>query len=103
MKRPVRQEDGMYYIKGKKYRELFGSREQVMNETAYKTTGELVKSELMKNKRGRIVSTKKFHTAKKQKHLGKYLQRKGSKKFGPRKTAKKSKGGASGCLKNLHN
>ena len=83
--------------------ELFGSREQVMNETAYKTTGELVKSDLMKNKRGRIVSTKKFHTAKKQKHLGKYLQRKGSKKFGPRKTAKKTKGGTSGCLKKLHN
>ena len=50
MKRPVRQADGCYYIDGKKYKELFGSREQVMNETAYKTAGELKKEDFVVNK-----------------------------------------------------
>jgi|TARA_B100000035_G_C20719130_1_gene430417 hypothetical protein len=92
MKRPVRGEDGTYTIKGKKYPELFGSREQVMNETAYKTTGELVKSDLMQNKWGRIVSAKKHKTAKKEKRLEKhgYFAKKG--KFGyVKKTARKSR------------
>tara|TARA_B100001057_G_C22867809_1_gene957357 strand:- start:1377 stop:1667 length:291 start_codon:yes stop_codon:yes gene_type:complete len=92
MKRPVRGEDGNYTIKGKKYPELFGSREQVMNDTAYKTTGELVKSDLMQNKWGRIVSAKKHKTAKKEKRLEKhgYFAKKG--KFGyVKKTARKSR------------
>jgi hypothetical protein len=73
MKRPVRDpETGMYEIKGHKYPELFGSRVQVMNGNAYKTAGELVKSDLMKNKHGRIVSAKKHKTAKKEKRLEKY-------------------------------
>jgi len=73
MKRPHRDaEDHMYHIKGKKYPELFGSRTQVMNGTAYKTSGELVKSQLMMNKWGRIVSAKKHHTAKKEKRLQKH-------------------------------
>ena len=73
MKRPVRSEvDGTYTIKGKKYKELFGSREQVMNETAYKTEGLLTKEDLMYNNRGRIVSRKKFKTAKQEMRLVKY-------------------------------
>jgi hypothetical protein len=81
-KRPHRSEDGTYHINGKKYRELFGSRQQVMNGTAYKTAGELVKSQLMMNKWGRIVSRKKHATAKKEKRLLKhgYSAKKG--KFG---------------------
>ena len=67
MKRPVRDPiTGGYTIKGGFYKELFGSREQVMNGTAYKTSGGLKKSELLMNGRGRIVSKKKYETAKKR-------------------------------------
>ena len=63
-----------------------------MNGTAYKTAGELCKSDLMMNKWGRIVSKKKHTTAKKEKRLLKhgYTAKKG--KFGFVKiAAKKSK------------
>lgn len=93
MKRPVRGEDGYYTIDGKKYKELFGSREQVWNGTAFKTEGLLRKSDLMQNKWRRIVSAKKHRTAKKEKRLEKfgYYAQKG--KFGyvkrtPKRTAK---------------
>jgi len=81
-KRPHRSADGAYHINGKKFKELFGSRQQVMNGTAYKTAGELTKSHLMMNKWGRIVSRKKHATAKKEKRLMKhgYTAKKG--KFG---------------------
>jgi len=81
-KRPHRSADGAYHINGKKFKELFGSRQQVMNGTAYKTAGELTKSHLMMNKWGRIVSRKKHATAKKEKRLVKhgYTAKKG--KFG---------------------
>ena len=73
MKRPVRSlVDGTYTVGGKKYKELFGSREQVMNGTAYKTTGGLTTAELIMNKNGRIVSALKHTTAKKEKRLEKY-------------------------------
>jgi len=102
MKRPVRdEEDDMYHIKGKKYPELVGSRTQVMNKTAFKTSGNLTKKDLMMNKWGRIVSAKKHKTAKKEKRLEKagYFAKKG--KFGyikkTRRTrknkSKKMKGG----------
>jgi hypothetical protein len=82
MKRPVRNEEGVYEIHGKSYPELFGSRQKVFNGTAYKTSGNLTKSELMMNKWGRIVSAKKHATAKKEKRLQKhgYFAQKG--KFG---------------------
>ena len=92
MKRPVRDDDGTYHIKGKHYPELFGSRQQVINGTAFKTTGELTKKDLMMNKWGRIVSAKKHKTAKKEKRLEKagYFAKKG--KFGfVKKTARKSR------------
>jgi DVNP family len=73
MKRPVRSlVDGTYTVHGKKYKELFGSREQVMNGTAYKTTGGLTIDDLIMNKNGRIVSVVKFRTAKKERRLEKY-------------------------------
>lgn len=100
MKRPQRKEDGTYHINGKKFRELFGSRQQVMNGTSYKTAGELVKSDLMMNKWGRIVSKKKHATAKKEKRLLKfgYTAKKGKfgyVKVGTKKTRKtrKTRGG----------
>jgi hypothetical protein len=93
MKRPHRDDDGTYHISGRKFKELFGSRQQVWNGTAYKTAGELCKSELMMNKWGRIVSVKKHATAKKEKRLEKagYFAEKG--KFGfVKRATKKGKG-----------
>jgi len=81
---------------GGKFQQLVGSRRQVFNGTAKKTNygkNGLEKKDLKMNKHGLIVSVKKSKTAKKAKHLGKFLQKRGSKTFGPRKTAKKSKGG----------
>lgn len=72
MKRPHRNDDGTYHIQGKKYKELFGSRHQVWNKTAYKTTGNLTRKHLLMNKWGRIVSNKKHFTAKREKRLEKY-------------------------------
>ena len=72
MKRPVRGDDGNYHIDGKMYLNLFGSRQQVWNGNAYKTSGCLKKNELFYNKWGRIVSIKKHYTAKKEKRLEKH-------------------------------
>jgi len=99
MKRPVRNANGNYVVAGKTYKELFGSRAQVHNGTAYKTTGGLTKKDLVMNKWGRIVSEKKHKTAKREKRLQKfgYYTKKG--KFGAVKRAssrknKSRKGGA---------
>ena len=43
-----------------------GSRRQVYNGNAEKTSGGLVKSDLIKNKHGRIVSSKKHHTMRRK-------------------------------------
>ena len=91
MKRPIREKDGEFHIKGKKYDELFGSRTQIMNGTAYKTTGGLVKSDLLKNKWGRIVSAKKHKTAKKEQRLKKYGYTAKKGKFGAVKMNKSKK------------
>ena len=90
MKRPHRAKDGNYYIKGHKYPELFGSREQVWNGTAYKTAGELVKSQLMMNRWGRIVSKDKYVSSKKENRLLKYGYGSRKGKFGYVKTGKKT-------------
>lgn len=66
MKRPVRQSDGLYHLDGKHFKQLFGSRQQVWNGTAYKTEGLLLKKDIMMNKWGRLVSKKKHATAKKE-------------------------------------
>jgi len=89
-KKPIRQLDGYYYVKNKRWKELFGSREQVYNGTSYKTAGNLTKKDLFFNKNGRRVSAKKHKTASAERRLEKYgySARKG--KFGyVRKTQKK--------------
>lgn len=94
MKRPVRDPiTGGYTIKGGFFKELFGSREQVMNGTAYKTTGGLKKNQLLMNGRGRIVSKNKYETAKKEKRLEKhgYFAKKGKFGYVKRKTRKNKK------------
>ena len=111
MKRPVRQPDGCYYIKNKKYKELFGSREQVVNGTAYKTTGGLKTENLVMNKNGRIVSAEKHKTAKKEMRLVKYGYGAKKGKFGYVKTRNnknhinkthRKKGGDCGCANNTN-
>jgi len=92
MKKPYRQADGFYHVDGKLYKTLFGSREQVMNGSVHKTTGGLTKADLVMNKWGRIVSAKKFKTAKKEMRLQKhgFFAKKG--KFGA-VTRKMKRGG----------
>jgi fructose-1,6-bisphosphatase len=68
--------DGGVIVAGKKYAMLVGSRAQVWHGTAYKTNPgkkALTKKDLMQKKDGKIVSKKKSQTAKRQKHLGAYI------------------------------
>ena len=88
VRRHTKQDDGMYHIGGHKYAMLEGSRAQVWHRRAYKTSGGLKHADLMQNDEGRIVSKVKSKLGKSQKNLGKFLQPKGSGKFGPH-TAKK--------------
>ena len=82
VKRKTKSADGLYHISGKKYKQVRGSRVQVMNGTAFKTDGTpgLQKKDLLMNKWGRIVSRKKHKTAKREKRLQKhgYFAKKGS-------------------------
>ena len=91
MTRFTKTSTGKYVVSGHKYEMLIGTRAQVWHGTAYKTSGGLVKKDLMQNKTGRIVSRAKFVTAKKEMRLVKagYGTKKG--KFGYVKLHGKSK------------
>ena len=82
MKKHMKSADGKYHIKGHVFERLVGSRAQVWHGTAYKTKGDLVKSDFIKTKRGKIASKKKHFSAKRDKRLQKhgYFTQKG--KFG---------------------
>ena len=82
VKKHMKADDGKYHINGTTFELLEGSRAQVWHGTAYKTPGGLLKSNLMMNKHGRIVSKRKHTTAKRDKRLVKagFLAKKG--KFG---------------------
>ena len=85
-----------------KFKQNTGTRRAVWVGVALKTPGGLYKKDLLKNKHGRIVSRKKYLTAKKENRLLKhgYAAKKG--KFGYVKvTPKKSSKG--GTIKNSHN
>ena len=79
-------------------KKTFGSRAEVFHGTAKKTSGGLIKKDLIRNKRGAIVSKKKYLTAKKEKRLEKhgYFAKKGKfgyvKKAVTEKKGKKAKG-----------
>ena len=64
--------NGRYNIKGKVYPQLVGSRAQVYHGTAYKTSGGLKREQLLQNKLGRIVSRRKYNTARKEQRLRRY-------------------------------
>ena len=53
-------------------KKLYGSRLEVWNGTAYKTTGKLTKKDIFRNKNGRLVSKNKHFTALKEKRLLKH-------------------------------
>jgi hypothetical protein len=93
MKRPERNENGVYEIKDKKYPELIGSRIQVLRGNAYKTSGGLLVNDLIMNKHGRVVSALKHKTAKKERRLEKagYFTKKGKFGFVKRSTRKNRK------------
>ena len=82
MARYTKSPNGKYQIHGKSYHVLTGTRAQVWHGTAYKTTGDLTKSNFLQNKSGRIVSSKKSASAKRDNRLVKsgYGTKKG--KFG---------------------
>ena len=69
MTRYKKSESGHYIVNGKKHEMLEGSRAQVWHGTAVKTSGGLTKAQLHMNKHGRIVSKKKFNTARKDNRL----------------------------------
>lgn len=77
--------------------QTFGSKAQVWHGTAKKTTGGLTKSNLMKNKHGRIVSKRKHASGKKTiRHLRKlgYVAKKGEfKLFRKGHKSRKMRGG----------
>jgi hypothetical protein len=68
----MRQDDGKYHVGEGKFRELIGSRKQVWSKSAYKTAGNLTRNNLMMNKWGRVVSSNKHKTAKKEMRLRKH-------------------------------
>ena len=86
-----RNSNGKYVVAKKTYDMLIGTRAQVWHGTAYKTSGGLTHSHLMKNKSGHIVSKSKHISAKKDNRLVKagYLTKKGQ--FGFIKKGKKSR------------
>lgn len=68
-RRYKRQADGFYHVKGVKYRTLVGRRCQVGQGYAYKTSGGLVKEDLVKNASGEWVSKVKSVDGKKNNRL----------------------------------
>jgi hypothetical protein len=55
----IRNKDGTYLIDHKIYSKLCGTREDVWYDNAYKTSGGLIKNDLILNSNGKIVSKKK--------------------------------------------
>ena len=58
-KKIYKNSEGVYKKDSKSYSKLIGTRQDVWEETAYKTTGGLIKSALTINKNGKIISIKK--------------------------------------------
>jgi len=91
MRKQHKAADGKYNIGDKVFHHLVGTRAQVYHGTAYKTSGGLLKKDLVQNTRGRIVSKKKMETAKREKRLEKHGWGYEPGKFGAvRRTARKS-------------
>lgn len=59
LKKILKNKDGLYHVAGKQYELLQGTRKEVWDGKAYKTTGGLVKHNLIINRLGNIVSKRK--------------------------------------------
>jgi hypothetical protein len=63
MKRGIKQKDGLYYFDEGVFSQLYGTRQEVWDEVAYKTSGGLIKYDLTIGSEGNIVSKIKALTA----------------------------------------
>jgi hypothetical protein len=59
LKKIIKNKDGMYHVDGKQYELLQGTRKEVWDGKAYKTTGGLLKHNFIINSHGTIVSKRK--------------------------------------------
>ena len=64
MKKSHKQKDGFYHVDNNIYKKLVGLRQEVWDGVSYKTTGGLIKSDLIINPEGKIVSLCKSVTEK---------------------------------------
>jgi hypothetical protein len=113
MTRFTRTANGKCVVSGKTFDMLIGTRAQVWHGTAYKTTGGLTKSNIMKNKSGRIVSKSKYMSAKRENRLVKagygtkkgkfgFVKLNGTSKKGRKSRGKKMRGGYGGVNNDLN-
>ena len=75
MKRGVKQKDGLYYFDEGVFSQLYGTRQEVWNEVAYKTAGGLIKSDLTIGSEGNVVSKIKAVTAAADNRLMIYMNK----------------------------
>jgi hypothetical protein len=75
VKKYNKQKDGYYYIHEKKYEKLNGSRNEVWQNIAYRTTGGLIKEDLLENRNGKIISKNKHIDSTENNHLAAYNAR----------------------------
>ena len=78
-----RNKDGVYDIGGYTYKTLCGSRIDVYNRKAYRTSGNLTKSDLIVNKHGKLVSRSKSVDETRINRLEQVNARKKARKLGP--------------------
>jgi hypothetical protein len=73
--RIYKQPDGLYYIDGIYYEILYGTRQEVWDGVAYKTSGGLIKAKLCIGANGFVVSKLKRETASKENRLKAYMDK----------------------------
>jgi hypothetical protein len=72
VKKYNKQKDGYYHIDEKRYEKLNGSRNEVWQNIAYRTTGGLIKEDLLENRNGKIISKNKHIDSSNNNHLAAY-------------------------------
>jgi hypothetical protein len=72
VKKYNKQKDGYYHIDEKRYEKLNGSRNEVWQNIAYRTTGGLIKEDLLENRNGKIISKNKHIDSIANNHLAAY-------------------------------
>jgi len=75
MKKYNKQKDGYYHIHEFKYEKLNGSRNEVWQNIAYRTSGGLIKEDLLENRNGKIISKNKHIDSSNNNHLAAYNAR----------------------------